>query len=486
MTSNSFAKFLAWSPRSPVPDYLLALLPFCMALVFWWFHPAITIDADSARYLAASPMRSATYPLFLKLANGPTLLPIQLFLLAASLSWLAAYTRRFLPWTACAVLVLLVALNPYVWQLQSSIMSEALTLPLLTLVLGCIVGFSVTRRPGPIIAASFLAGVATSVRPPLVPLVLAPLAAVSLAPRFGARLKHIVMVLLAFAAPVAAERLYSEAVHGSEATSPLSRTLFMKAAVLDGPPTTIAANDPLDDRLIRFVNQDFEPARRTIDKASDRDVRYILLSNYEACAWLACISDIIDGSHVTEAELHRHMFRVAIARLTSNPWAYLQLVATEYHRIWLLHPRKHPGIAPKYNAFLARNSPLPFQAQMGEEGQPTPQSEQKQILRLNRAAFASLGILAALMTLGLLCWHRSSLHRAALALLLGTEAILVFSAFVGVGFPRYAMGIWPTLIGGVLFGILGLFGSFEAAPLSGSGHESIPEGNLSSATAVVG
>jgi hypothetical protein len=450
------ADFLAWRPANPFPYYVLAFLPLCMALAFWWIHPAITIDADSERYLTASPMRTATYPLFLRIANGPALLPIQLFLLAASLSWLAVYTRRSLPWIACAAVVLAVASNPYLWQLQSSIMSEALTIPLLTLVVGCIVGFCVSKRSGPIVAAAFLAGLATTVRPPLFPLILSPLAAVWIAPGLRARFNHSALILVAFTAPIAAERLYSHAVHGSELTSPLGRTLFMKAAVLDAPPTTIASADPLDNKLAHLLNDDFEPARQTIHKASDRDIRYILLSNYEACAWLACISSIIEGSHVSEAEMHRHMFRLAVARLLSNPWGYLELVATEYHRIWLLHPRKLPSIASKYNRYLAQNSPLPFQAQMGIEGQPTPLAEQKQIFRLDRAAFAGLGVLAALMSVGLAFWRRSFLHQAAFALLIGTEAVLVFGAFVGVGFPRYAMGMWPTLIGGVLFGMLGL------------------------------
>jgi uncharacterized membrane protein len=456
------ADFLAWKPANPFPYYLLALVPFCIAFAFWWIHPAITIDADSERYLTGSPMRTATYPLFLKVANGPALLQVQLFLLAACLSWLAVYTRRFLPWIACAALVIAVSSNPYVWQLQSSIMSEAMTMPLLSLLAGCILGFSATKRPALIVAAALVAGIATTVRPPLFPLILTPLLALWIAPNFRARLMYSAAILIVFATPVVAERLYSRAVHGSELTSPLGRTLFMKAAVLDAPPTAAASDDPLDRKLAQLLNQGFEPARQTIHKARDRDVRYILLSNYEACAWLACISEIIDDSHMSEAELHPHMFRVAIARLMSNPLGYLELVATEYHRIWLLHPRKVPAIAAKYNAFLAENAPLPFQAQMGIEGQPTPLAEQKQIFRVNRTAFAALGLLAALMTIALLFWRRGPLHQAALALLIGSEAVLVFGAFVGVGFPRYAMGIWPILISGVLFGMLGSFALFDA------------------------
>ena len=61
---------------------VLALIPFGIALAFWSSHPNLIIDADTPRYLANSPFRTATYPLFLDLAEGPILLPLQLLLLA--------------------------------------------------------------------------------------------------------------------------------------------------------------------------------------------------------------------------------------------------------------------------------------------------------------------------------------------------------------------------------------------------------------------
>jgi hypothetical protein len=230
----------------------------------------------------------------------------------------------------------------------------------------------------------------------------------------------------------------------------------MKGAIIEASPTTLASPDPLDRRLLAAVNQEYEPVRRLVYGIRDRDVRTPIMTSYESCAGYGCLDSFLKGYYASEAELERHMWRVGIARLKSNPLAYLKLAASEYRRMFLLHPRKHPDLAPKYNAFLARESPIPFQSVLGVEGQPTPLDQQKPILRFNRMAFAGIGILAALMTVVFTFWRPVRRTETAFALLVGTQAVLVFTTFLGVGQPRYAMGMWPSLIGGELLGLMGL------------------------------
>lgn len=435
---------------------ILAIIPCCIAIAVWWLHPQIAFDTDSPRYMAASPMRTATYPLFLRATYGPALLPIQLLLFAAALSWLALYSSKFLSWVVSAAMVLAMAANPYVWQLQGTVMSEALTTPLLTIIVGCLLGFTATNRPSLAIIAGLLCGIATTARPSLFPLILTPLCAVWIGRTLPARGWLCVVILVAFMVPIAIERLYSHAVHGAELTSPMGRQLFMKAAVIDAPPSAMNSTDPLDRELVQELNNDYAPVRRLLDTTKDRDVRLILLTNYEGCAGWGCFTNVWARFGVPEAELHRHLFRIGLARLESNPLGYLKLTASEYPKMWLLHQRKLPTIAPKYNAFLANERPIPFQRELGEEGQPTPASQQKRILFINRVAFATIGLLAALMTIGFAFWRRQPRARAALCLLLGTQGVLIFSAFVGSGLVRYAMGMWPTVIAAELLGIVAL------------------------------
>jgi hypothetical protein len=434
---------------------LLALIPIGLALAFWWVQPHIIIDADTPRYLANSPMRTATYPLFLDVAYGPALLPLQLLLFAAALAWLAIYSSRFLPWLLCVAMVVAIGANPYVWELQASIMSEALTIPLLAIIVGCVLGFLIEKRTALVVVAAILGGLATTIRPPLLPFILTLLVAVWITTELPTKKRLTVLVVLAWLAPVAAERLYSQVVHGSELTSPMGRALFMKSAVIDAPETAVQG-DALDRRLVQFINGDYGPVRRLVDRATDRDVRNILVANYEACAGYPCLMSIVDSYNVEEAELHRRLAHIGLSRLLTNPAGYLELAATEYERLWLLHPRKVPALATKYNVFLAREAPIPFERQLGEIAQPTPASEQKQIYRLNRAAFLGIGVAAAILTVGLAFWRRGPLLQSAFALLVGTQCVLVFGTLVGSGLPRYTMGMWPALISAELFGLVGL------------------------------
>lgn len=453
--------------RGPVA-VLLASIPFVMALGVWWLSPKIAFDTDSLRYLTASPMRTATYPLFLRFAYGPAILPIQLLLFASALSWLAFYSCRYLGWVVAAGTTLAIGANPFLWQLQSTVMSEALTTPLLTLVVGCLIGFVTTSRRLHVIAAALFCGIAVSARPSLLPLILTPVCAIYLAPHLNRR-KNLIVVLLGVSfAPVAVERLYSHAVHGNSLTSPMGRQLFMKAAIIEAPPTPPASTSVIDRTLSDELNQEYAPVRQLISATTDRDIRWILLPNYEACAGWGCFNDTWNAFRLPEAELHKRLFRIGLRRLESNPLDYLKLTAGEYPRMWLLHPRKLPSIAPKYNAFLAAKGPIPFQQKLGEVGEATPPSAQSRIYYVNRAIFLLVGIIAALMTLGLLFWHRHRLARLSLSLLLGTQGVLVFSSFLGSGQVRYSMGMWPTIAAAEVLGAAAILSALARQLLQSS------------------
>ena len=70
--------------------------------------------------------------------------------------------------------------------------------------------------------------------------------------------------------------------------------------------------------------------------------------------------------------------------------------------------------------------------------------------------FIAIGVLAAILTIGFAFWRRGPLIQSAFALLIGTQAVLVFGTFVGSGLPRYTMGMWPALIAAEVLAIVGL------------------------------
>lgn len=439
----------------------LAFLPYLVALAVWFIQRTPIVDADTPRYLANDPMRTATYPLFLDLLSGPALLPVQLLLFAAAASWLAVHSQRYLPPLFVAALVLAVLGNPYVWQLQASIMTEAVTIPILTVMLGLFIGFFVRPSIRTIGLIALLGGLATTIRPPILPFIIAPLAAAWLAKENRARM--IATALVLWLVPVGLERAYSRAVHGDRVTSALGRSVFMKAAMIEAPPTPAASSDPLDHRLTRALNEDFAPVRAMVRRAPSPKIRYILNSNYEACAGYPCAESLMRNSPYPEHVRHERLFAAGLARLKANPRGYVELNAEDYLKLWLLHPRKVPTIAKDYNAFLGKEGKFPFSAELGHLVKPTPESEQSMFYSVNRVAFATLGLLALLLPLLFVFYRPNGMTRVSLVILGGMQLALVVGSFVATGLPRYPMGLWPLLIGGIFIGLYGLWRGSRAA-----------------------
>jgi hypothetical protein len=439
--------------RGEVRFYVLPVIPIVLALIMWGRLGRAIADADTPRYLANDPMRTATYPLFLDVIPEQALLPFQLLLLGLALAWLAAEAARLLAPLVATLLTLGSAANPYVWELQATIMAEAITLPCMAIMVGCGLRFALRQDRRAFLVAALLAGLTTSARSNLLPLLGTVLLMAWLVPGAAKRARLALLALALFSAPVIAERLYSAGVHGERLTSPLGRNLYMKAAIIDGPATPALSSHPLDQSLAAGINEGFAPVRALLSRAPPGEVRNALAQNYEACAGYPCAEAMFRPWLADEAALHERMKVIAVRRLGENPLEYLRLSATEYRRHWLLHPRKIPEVAERYNAFVEAERPMPFADQLGPLAKPVPAEEQKSLYRLNRLAFNLIGLASILATVVLAIRRRSRLEDVGLALLLGLQGVLVLSAFLGAGLPRYTMGLWPFLVPGLVFAV---------------------------------
>lgn len=431
----------------------IAAAPMLIAILYYMAIGHAQLDGDSPCYLQWCPKRTSVYPVFLNLVEGPWLLPVQLGLLAGSLTWLAWYSfRLFGSLLLSAVLTFGIMANPYVWQLQGSVMSEALTTPLLIVLLGCTTGFLVRGSPTTLLAASFAAGVMAAARPGVLPILIIPLAALWLANRTaGQKLKLSALCVLVWVAPIAADRAYTRAVLGDRMTSLAGRHIFAKAALIDAPPLDRSGMGAVDRRLANLLERDLQPVREVL-RPLHGNVRQIVRLNYEVCLQYACGERLTGDLHLPRAELDDALVRVGTARLERNPGAYLSLAWDNYRGLWQLHPRKHPDLAREYNAFLKTSAPLPFQPLLGEEGQIVPSDQQREYYRYDRLVLIAIGVAVPILILLFLIqiFRRSGepLGAGSLAILVGLEAVLVFAALFGVGIPRYVMGMWPAIVAG--------------------------------------
>lgn len=428
-------------------------LPFLMALALWWRLRVPLLAGESPCYIQWCPKLTSVYPTLVNALDQSALLPVQLTAFAITISVLVWVVYRASD-SALPALVLMLGLiaNPFLWQLQGSIMSEALTTPLLIAMLAAVVVYLQKDNVGALLAAALAAGVIGAARPSDLPVVLLPLMAAALSPASHLRRKGFLSlgVVAIWFAPVAVDKAFTTWSLGAQKTSLTGRHVIGKATIIDAQPLDRSLLSPLEVRIADVVEKEFAPIRQTIQRAPPGTVRDLVRFNYEVCVQFACTDSQVGLLSVPRPTLDAALIKIGLARLRQQPLEYIKLVFAEYRGLWLLHPRKHPCIAPKYNAFLEIQGRLPFQELLEVEGHPVPESEQLPLYRVTRAVFLAFGIAthALLICLAWLCL-RGSRDRpllASLASLTAGLACLGFIACVGVGIPRYTMGMWPLLI----------------------------------------
>jgi hypothetical protein len=437
----------------------LLVAPMIAAIAVYIVQRQPLIGTDSLEYLRWDPIRTSVYPLFLKIVRGPFILPVQLLMFALSVSWLVRYVYRlYRNILLVALLCAAILGNAYLWKLQVSVGSEAITTPLLVIFLGLIAGYLAKKRLSAALVASVIAGVLAAARPSNFPLLVVPAIVVFLASgsHVHRKLKIACLCFAISLTPVIADKLVTRAVHASETTTLLGRHTFAKAALIDAPPLPVQSN-PVDRRLAELAERDFQPIRSVLHSLSDQPrILNIVSLGYETCVERACTDTALPGWSISPAKLDQARFRVGLARLKENPSGYLALTLREYETIWSLNPRKDPAVAKDLNGYLSRASPLPDQ-QLIAAGwfDPVGPGEYSRSAGLLRSLFILLGIFTGLLTilLGALQFRRGvhPLLTVSFVNLLSVQLVLVFCCFVGIGIPRYTMGMWPMLAAALAF-----------------------------------
>ena len=450
----------------------LLIAPIIAAIAVYIVQRQPLIGTDSIEYLNWDPIRTSVYPLFLKVVRGPFVLPVQLLIFALSVSWLVQYVYR-LYGNILLVALLCAAIigNAYLWKLQVSVGSEAVTTPLLVILVGLLAGYLAQRRASTALVASAIAGVLAAARPSNFPLLVIPPIVVFVSSGSpGHRKLKIACLCLGIALiPVIADKLVNRAVHGSQTTSLIGRHTYAKAVLIDAPPLPLPSN-PVDRRLADLAQRQFQPIRSVLHSVANRPTILNIVSvGYETCVERACTDTALPRWPISPAKLDEARFRVGLARLKENPSGYLKLTLREYRTLWLLNPRKDPSIAHELNAYLAEAAPLPDQQLIAARWfDPVSPGEYSRSSGMIRSAFALLGIIAGILTilLGALQLRKTAhpLLTASFVNLLSVQLVLVFCCFVGIGIPRYTMGMWPMLGAALAFLAAAVIDYWRAQP----------------------
>ena len=443
-----------------------ALLALGLAWVLWQalsLPPVPVMDPDSGSYLDFAAIRTAAYPLFLKLFGPQTAMALQppLYAAAATLLALATLAVGRNGWLAAAVLLLLLV-NPEVNKYHARILTESLFMAGLMLFLVAVLGFF--RRPDwrGAAAAALLAGLVAAIRPTgyaLLPVL--PVMALMVRHRLpGSFALVLAAALLPMLAVVAGERLYTAAAHGADATSLAGRHVYAKAAMVEAPVPTAAEADPVRRRLAEAAEHDFAPVRRLLAEAPDAEVLSVLTANYETCLEYACVADLRAATGLREPALNADALAVGAARLAAAPLAYAGLAWRHYRAMWALYAQTHPALAPGFDAFVAAHRPLPFETLVPSLAAGPPPDRKAILLRPAMIAVGGLTALLALAALGAAARGRGAggpLMETALVAALALHGTLAWTAMVGVGIPRYTIGDWPLMVAALSFAGIALW-----------------------------
>lgn len=432
---------------------------------FSWSNPVGTTP-DSLGYLRFFPERSAGYPLFLDaviavFGTVDAVPKAQLVLAAAAFAFLGWSVHRAFGGAILAVLLVLLLFDHNALAgLHALVMTESLFAALLCVMTGSLA--LLARRPRwQLAAVSALAcGLAITVRPAAISLLLLwPVALWLLWGKCaGQRLRLTAAVvaplLLCFLAENAVWMLRHDAGPGDR-PSLANRHVFAKALVL-GPEPVV--DDAALAGVVERGRDELAPAREIVAGAPGQQARTLLLRNVEVAAQYPTYSRVLGGEMgriarergVTENDLRGS---VGWPAMFDAPGHWLGNALTHYWGLWSAYWLWSADAIARYEAYTAGldDSPLFREARVFE---PLAAAERPDWLPAIDTTRWRLGaaLLASALALALALWYRlrgarEPDGRLAVAALAGlaVHGHFLLIGLIGVATPRYAHAMWPLM-----------------------------------------
>ena len=439
-------------------------------------------DSESYRNFghARWASRWAGYPVFLDLvgafSQSPEAVPrAQLLLAAFSVAFLAWSLLRTLaaPWLSLLVAALLFA-GCALARFHAYLVSEAVFVPLLTLLAGVVARAAVRRSWWLFAAAAALLGLAVTVRPSAMFLL-------AIAPGLlflywrrgpggdgsarGARLLPAALLLPVALALVVENRVWSRAYPDLERRPNIAnRHLFAKALLLPSEPP--ASGDPEVDGFFADARRTLAPIRAALAEAPDAHLRSVLLGRAEHAAQHPTYFRLFQARVVALAAERgvppdRLLGALGRSALLAAPGEWLDNARVHYVALWTHDALHDEDFALRHRAYAAGfgdsfpDSVLLREARLRD---PVPPSRQLPGWALFLSRAAALAVFAAsLLALGIAAGQRfrrgaGSVSPEIVVAAVSAAAVqgyFLLIAFFNFGKMRYAAAMWPlsTLCG---------------------------------------
>lgn len=411
--------------------------------------PAIPfLKADSRSYIEFWPIRTATYPLFLRAFGIKAAIVLQPALNAIAITYLGLETLALTgSLTVAAAVMTLTIANPPLLTFHYTILTESLFVSIFTVFLGLVMRLSRHPSPALMTTESAVAGLAVTVRPagwfflPLM-LIISLMLGKGLTSRM-ARWSLVACAIVPLLACVGAERALSAYLqthnpHAIAMPSLLDRALIGKAGVIDAPAGTFDLST--SGRILEY---DFAPVRSLIAHAPNWAMGRYLELNYETCLEYACAAALRLDRNFGDAR------RAALARIVGDPDGFFSLAWREYLSLWTIYTVSDDQEAARDNGYIASHRPLPMEKEVYSlTAKLKPAKWTTKLAQLALFSVAAMTVIASLM--GLVAartpFSPRPINITAMSAALSVQGALALNAIFAVGITRYMVVLWPAMV----------------------------------------
>jgi hypothetical protein len=399
---------------------------------------------DSNDYIRFQPYRTAGYPLFLMLTGTDAIRFVQPVIAALCLFILYWESRKL--FSNCRLiatgLIIAIGANMAFFPYHYSIITESLYVSLLSLVVAIYMRYARSPSNLSVLALlSILCGLCISIRPAalfLLPALFIGVVLVWSKIQRG-KFRTVLVCVLPLLAVYSAEKTFSSIWHDGNSSSLLTRHLFAKAALIDGP-------SKIDESSYgKILENDYHEVRQFLWSAPGFTVRNHFLPDYEICLQYACLEE--HGANINGSPLARS---AALERIKSNMPGYLKLSWHNYRSLWTVFPSSTPSATRQINSYLKVQSPIPYARLLPTwlSDELVPEGSIKFVIQLG---ILFIGIVSIVLILyGAFQWIRTrALHPIITVTVFASLSLhgsLLLTAMTGVSANRYLISCWPLLM----------------------------------------
>lgn len=453
------------SERRQVCFLLLGLLVTgSLGFEFFYGIPRPILVKDSASYIDFWAIRTGGYPGFLELLSyfGASLSLVVLFQtgiahICSMYMALQICRATSLPEFGVVALVAVLAPSP-IREFWSTIGSEALFVPLITLFTAELIRFVFTKGASALAVICITLVVATTTRPAGLPLFSA-LMVLLLWARHDLNRRHYITLAasVVFAVGIVIlEGAYYKARHpdGQPRESLTGVMLFGRSALISlsdiGRERAERNLDARELRLFKAVDRDFAPIRQLLDNLDNDELLEHLTSSYQVFAEYRYLR--LNGFQVPPApgEAGRldtaFLKNVGLSRILQAPSQYVRLSLINYRGLWSPWSMKTPDGVRRYHDLVRTYGELPFADQI-----PVVEDRGWKLLYYGRHIFQIFGSITfclAFFTVlaSFLSKPRDNTLFAVGLLAFSVHIYMIVIAFAGIGILRYTLALWPIFV----------------------------------------